>query len=541
MADATLKKLIQLLQPDQPTELRCAAVRVLGAVGDRDAAAAKAVAELVADPDAAVRLQALAAVGALRVEAALPNLIERINEGGPESEAAAQSAAKLGAKGTKALRELMGHTSPGLRRRIAGALAASGTSSAEAAALEALLDSDPGVVDAAARSLLDKLPQLSRDHRRSLAEHVVAMLKTPKGKRLPLPSEAAFLRILSALGDARAEAAFWARLGPGNPPELRAAALQALGTLPPPTAGDKLQLLLACAADADFRVAAPAIMMLRQATVSARILKDWLKLLDAPDPSSRLFAMEKIGALDQRPVANALVVQLRNPDRGVRDAALARLSRLETGRQTLADALLDAKTPDDAWSFARAQMPFAKEIAASQRQKFFAHASACLEANDRRADALLTLLREADPRGLSDKLEERALVLRKKKNYAAALIYLRLLTRDPACVEAIRFEQAGCSLKQSPKDLAAESRATDPALQQFAGLIHRHETDPADMVAKAKWLEPDDLFYLGFHFAESTGTESEFGGKVLELVMRRSPKSKLAKDAKSKLRSAGLA
>jgi hypothetical protein len=33
----------------------------------------------------------------------------------------------------------------------------------------------------------------------------------------------------------------------------------------------------------------------------------------------------------------------------------------------------------------------------------------------------------------------------------------------------------------------------------------------------------------------------EFGGRVLELLVKRSPRSKLAKDAKSKLKSADLA
>ena len=34
--------------------------------------------------------------------------------------------------------------------------------------------------------------------------------------------------------------------------------------------------------------------------------------------------------------------------------------------------------------------------------------------------------------------------------------------------------------------------------------------------------------------------EKEFGGQVLHLLVKRSPRSKLAKDAKSKLKSAGL-
>jgi hypothetical protein len=125
-------------------------------------------------------------------------------------------------------------------------------------------------------------------------------------------------------------------------------------------------------------------------------------------------------------------------------------------------------------------------------------------------------------------------------DYTKAIIYLRLLTRDPGCGETIRFEQAACSLKVSPKDLAADARNTDPSLHQFTGLLHRHETEPLKLVEKAKWLEAEDLFFLGFHFAEKTGPEKEFGGQVLRLLLKRSPRSKQAKDAKSKLRSQGL-
>jgi hypothetical protein len=57
---------------------------------------------------------------------------------------------------------------------------------------------------------------------------------------------------------------------------------------------------------------------------------------------------------------------------------------------------------------------------------------------------------------------------------------------------------------------------------------------------KTKWLEPEDLFYLGFHFIEKDGSPRRFGGFVLQLLLKRSPKSKLAKDAKAKLKAAGV-
>src|SRR5690242_1105365 len=117
MADATLKKVLRLLRPDHPPEVRSAAARVLGAVAAKDAEVTAALCEALGDPEPAVRLPVMAAVGQLRLESALPRLLERVKEGGPEADAAAQAAARLGTKGPRALQEMMPRVAPGLRRR----------------------------------------------------------------------------------------------------------------------------------------------------------------------------------------------------------------------------------------------------------------------------------------------------------------------------------------------------------------------------------------------------------------------------------------
>jgi hypothetical protein len=281
-------------------------------------------------------------------------------------------------------------------------------------------------------------------------------------------------------------------------------------------------------------------VILKAAPVSAKNLKDWLPLFTAPDVAVRRFAIERFGGQDSAEVASCLVNQLKHPDRSLQEQALAALSRLKHGREALADALLQAENADAAWSLARAQPGMAKDYAASVRTKVFTKACAYLEADDRRADALLFLLREADAKELRDRLVERALMLRKKKDYAKALTYLRLLGRDPAIGEGLRFELAACGLKLSPKGLAAEARAADPVIQQFSRLVHSHETDPLEYVQKAAWLAAEDVFYLGFHFAEGTGPEREFGGGLLKLVVKKSPKTQMGKDARAKLRRTGL-
>src|SRR5205809_3627942 len=109
---------------------------------------------------------------------------------------------------------------------------------------------------------------------------------------------------------------------------------------------------------------------------------------------------------------------------------------------------------------------------------------------------MLVIWREANPAKLREQVKAQAVTLRNKKAYATALIYLRLLTRDPACGEALRFEMAACALKVSERDLAMESRTTDPSLEQLARLVHSHDVDPAERLKQAKWLAPEDLFYV---------------------------------------------
>src|SRR5215813_3837217 len=119
MLDATGKKLLRLLEPDHPLDLRHAAAKVLGEIGTRDAQVATVLCQALDDPDQALRLQVLVAIGQLKVDQALPQLLARVQEGGAEAEVAAQAAAGLGLKGAHALQDLMNQVAPGLRRRIA--------------------------------------------------------------------------------------------------------------------------------------------------------------------------------------------------------------------------------------------------------------------------------------------------------------------------------------------------------------------------------------------------------------------------------------
>ena len=539
MADATTKKILSLLTPKHAAEVRAAAAVILGETANLDGDVSDTLCQGLDDADGGVRLRVIEAIGKLKVADALPTLLTRIEKGGDEASESAHAAAKLGARGTKALQELMHKVAPGLRRYIAAALGAAGNASGEAAAIEFLLDKDAGVVESSVRSLIAQVPSLSTAKKQTLTEQLLQLLKSSK-TGLPVTSEAAAVRLLAGLGDKRAEPVFWDRVLAPHPAEIRAAALQALGGLSERPGKDHVKRLFTCAIDSDFRLAAPALMMLQQQNVTDKTLDDWLGLFRASDVAVRRLALDKIAGHESADVAEVLLAELRHPDRAYRESVLARLTSFEAGQKALHKALLEAENPDAAWSLARALTPFVKSFPKGLVDKVFAQACAYHEVGDRRAEPFFFFLREADAAKLRDRLEEKAMSARKKKNYEGAVGYLKLLARDPAIGFSIRLELACCGLHVSNKALSPEARANDPSLAAFSHLIAGYEEDTRKSLEKTKWLEPEDLHYLGFHFVEKEGAAKKFGGFVLNLLLKRAGKTKLAKDAKTKLKASGL-
>jgi len=568
MGDTTLKRLISLIAASDNIEVRRAAVRVAGALKpSKELALNRALLGVLAEDDTGLRGLAVEALGEARAEEALPRLVQLVEAGGAEVEGAVRAIGHLGARGTKALGQVMHQATPVLRRRIAAALALAGTESAVLATAESLLDDDSGVVEASAKSLALEVPLLTPGQKRALAEHLLLVLN-PAGQRgkaaeqarggrksakkdaaastrparaaLAPASEAAVVRVLAALHAPEAEDVYWSRLDPHRSAGLRSAALQALAGLDAPTTEAKLHRLLTCAADADFQVVAPALMLLKKVPASRKNVKHWLGLFNAPDVAAHLLAVEKLGKVDNAEVAQALLKQLHHADKGLRDNALAALRDLKAGRDGLFAALLEAGTSDEAWTLARAQVQATHQWSAAQQLKVFAQACTAHESDDRRADALWFLLREIDGDKLRRQLEVRALALRKKKNFSASLAYWRLLTRDPAVGPETRFELAATMLKLSNHDASASAREADLALHQFSRLLQDPAFELIRHLRVAKWLAESDLFYLGFHFAEQPRLAREFGRQVLALVIERWPKSPLAKNAKQKLKSEGL-
>jgi hypothetical protein len=537
-----VRKILSLLGPASDVEVRRAAVTVLGELGVRNAAIHNAVLAALADDDEEVRLRAVEAVGKLRIEKGLPLLPERIKAGGREAVQAAEVAARLGEKGRHLLHELMPHVAPGLRRYIASALAGAGAAgSGDVSELAILLDRDPAVVGAAVQSLASTIPHLDADRKQAIAAELVRLAGDARTV-LSSASEAGVVRLAGLLDDDGVAPLLWDRVLPPHPLEARANALAALGKWVDAPTKEQRQRLFRCAAETDFRVAAPALMILDKLPVTERTVSEWLPLFRCPGLAARRLALAKVGDRENDEVAEALLGQIGHPDRGYRDEVLERLCRTERGRKALAKRLSEAETSDTAWPLARVLGRFAHAEPEAWADELFPLAAKYLETGDRRADPLLFVLREASASGLRARLEKRARALVEKKAFDTAHLVYRALARDPAAGFPYRLGLATCGLKLSARELSSEARGHDPCLDQFVELVRQNSEAVLAELGQTAWLGAEELYYLGFHFVES-GEEAlrGFGGAVLQLLLKRFGRNKLAGAATAKLESAGLA
>ncbi len=263
------------------------------------------------------------------------------------------------------------------------------------------------------------------------------------------------VRLAGLLDDPRLAALLWERVLPPAPPELRAGALSALGKWAESPSKEQRARLFRCAAEPDFRVAAPALMLLDKLPVNDKSVPEWLDLFGSPGLAGRRLALAKVGGRDLPAVAEALASQLGHPDRSYREEVLAQLARTEHGRKQLAARLVEVETADAAWPLARALAPLAAADPDAWADELFPRAAKYLETGDRRADPLLFVLREGGAAGLRDRLAKKAAALVAKKAFGPARLLYHYVTRDPAAGFPYRMALAACGLKVSAKELSA--------------------------------------------------------------------------------------
>lgn len=201
----------------------------------------------------------------------------------------------------------------------------------------------------------------------------------------------------------------------------------------------------------------------------------------------------------------------------------------------LAKALAAATDADRAKLLARALAPRLRELTPALRKQLRSTGLERLASGEPGAEAILDAARMADPGAVADELRALAARQRKANHTDDALRTLGVLCRADQASDDDRYQRASLELARASRERGGAVRPSDAALSALAQLASRG-FDVGAALRKDKAISLDDLYHVGFHFAERG---QPLGIELLEAVIAKGGRTKLGKMARNKLALSG--
>ena len=342
-----------------------------------------------------------------------------------------------------------------------------------------------------------------------------------------------------------------------QPRAIRLAAIAAMrrivATSEAKTTDKAIEILIALASGNDLAVAQSAIDTLRGARVPERLSKQFAALVKSKNPAAQKLAMERLPAGGGSGAVKALVDALGGSDLTARDAAARGLAKAPEAVLPLARALASVESADVARRYAGAlrqhrthvSTAAADELAEAARAHLDQHAKGKFPGESvPLSRVLLDVLADVAPARHVEVLFDHAKKLRRAGKAVEAFGALKPLLRSHADLDAAidddqRFVLAVLGLEALGQGILRSTGADAPVLEQFTRLYHRG-FPVARKLAREKDVGDEDIYALGFRLLESQGgTDQELGAELMQSIIDERPRSKLARNARNKLKLTG--
>ena len=521
---------------DEAIEKRIAAAIVLGELKSKGPLVVEGLTFALESGVALLQHHALEALARVGAKKALPKIFPLLaSRDDAVRRSASRAIASVGEEVVPAIRARMTSATPEERRALDAILADLGGKDAFSALLGGLAGSDAEAAKAAAIAMRQRIKEADGRQRRSYLSETERFIQKERKAKGSDSAIAAAIKILGYLEDEKAvptlmEFATSAK----EPPTVRQEALIALRF----TLGDKadapkvVEALLECAESPDRTLAHTALHTLGSLTLhaSANVTRRLEKLVVHPDLDRARFVIDQLGRQGGAEAAKVLVKVLCSVDRRRAELAGNALSGKEEAVALLAKALLETEDADRGWMIRKVLSPSAKKLGAAVRKQLLDAAIAKIGDAERGWEAMLDVVREADPDAAADALRALATKLRKKQDEKAGTV-LRLLCKTDRATDDDRYALASLDLAKGHHDTRPAARAGDEALRQL-GLLLNRGYDLASALRKDRAVGPEAMYYLGFHFVEEG---HPLGKELLGEVVKRAGRAKVAKMAKNKL------
>jgi hypothetical protein len=536
---------IQKLLAADSIETRIAAAIILGELRAKQPGVTHGLIELAKSPVPLVQrhaLEALTKIGSAKK--ALDRAMELLTSPVAEVRQASHHAlASIGEELIPTIRAKMPNATPEERRAFDAILAELGGKDAFTTLLSGLAQSEGEAAKAAALSVRQYVKEASTRQRKAYLAETEKFLGKLEKKKDPdkgmLLARAAAIKILGYLED---EGAIPMLVGYAEdekePSSIRQEAFIALRFV----LGDRkmpaklLDVFIEAAESEDRVLAQSALHTLAGLELPEQATRRLAKLIEHHDLDRVRFVIEHLGRQPGADATRVLVRVLTTMERRRSEIAAGVLGGREDAIAPLAKSLLETKENDRAWMIRNVLRPAAKKISAQMRRQLLDEAMDRLggrpkkKAADRNWEALLDVVRDADPDAVAEALRVLSARLRRSDEEKAQTV-LALLCRSDRATDTDRYALAALELHKGSNDTRPQARAGDPALQKLATLLSRGY-DLGTALRKDKSMELEHLYYVGFHFVEQG---HPIGEELLEVVIKKGGRAKLAKMAKNKL------
>ncbi len=541
--EKSVVKIIELLQDERPDRQIAAAV-VLGELKVKDAAAIKALGQCLESVEPAVQhaaLEALSMSKSARVAAMLVPLLDHPDAAlrqGAETQLATQGKGAV----TSLTRGLTDEAPPARRKAIISLLASHLSGKVTDRLLGMLGDNEVG--DHLLWTLRDELERMPAADLAALRKRLLGLLKDKAWMDDPMAA-ARTVRLLGYEPSAKLVRTLLPYTRDQHPLPVRIAALAALrrplGAAR--STGEAFKALAAIAAgEPEPALARAALDTLQGLEPGEGGRASLTALAESRHAEARAYALKALGKAGGGKVSRRLLDHLAGDDPAARRAAVEALAAMDGAAKALIKELDRCADANHLISICRALRPHLDGLTPAQQKAMCGCAVTLLEGQEVDAGPLERLAAGRLPDAFVEALSARIKTHLKARRRAEALVLLERLDRMGRLDDRGRFNAlvAGVTSLPSVKSLARADRAADPVLRHLSALVASGFPAAARLI-KDKAVSPEALFFIGFNYSESQDElQQELGAELLEHLVEASPRSKLGRSARNKLRLTGL-
>jgi len=539
--DKLLKDICKLLDSED-VELQCSAARVLGELSPKSGQVLLALASHLATPNLIVKNYILSALAQIPGAEALPYLFPLLREGGKVQEKASRIIAATGSAAVAEAKKLFPDADPELKKLLVRILGVIGTTDACRFLIDCIAGNGLDLSKSICLALREAMGRMSRQDKKEMLKKINALLASSRVKA-DVEKTASGVILIGHLADPSTVETLIRYAESDHPIPVREQALIALShtEFPPALKGEVARAIIPMLNEDNYpNIVRHALAVLQRLEISKKLSESVAGMLTSKHPSVRSFVLSHMGAVASRENIECLLEHLNVGDFQERRAAQEALASIPKAYPHIIRALDSAKDYEAGMRLVSILRAQGAHLSAVDKRHLFEKMEKLREAGNERHSLYAGALNVAAPAFLTERISARVKRLKSSRKFGEAEELLRILLRHSLLTDDLKFELAVMRFRNNPPDLSSLRRKDDEGLNLIAELVGRESFPLLKRLKTEKAFRPDDLYTIGFHFAEKLFKQRDLGVDLLTHLVKKSPRGKVGVAARQKLALVGV-